>query len=53
MLDRVGGFEEPVKAQLLQLALQVGHREIGQQHDGVLVDVLAQILRIEMVSMQV
>jgi hypothetical protein len=52
MLDRVGGFEEPVKAQVLQLAPQVGHRIVGQQHDGVLVDVRAQVLRVEMVAVQ-
>ena len=53
VLDRVGGLEEPVEAQLLQFAAQVGHREVGQQHDGVLVDVLAQVLRVEVVLVQV
>ena len=52
MFHRIGGFEEPVKADLLQLALQVGHREVGQQHDRVLVDMLAQVLRVEMVGVQ-
>ena len=53
VLDRVRRLEEPVKAQLLQFALQVGHRVVGQQHDGVLVDVLAQVLRVEVVAVQV
>ena len=53
VLDGVGGLEEAVEAELLQLAPQIGHREVGQQHDGVLVDVLAQVLRIEVVLVQV
>ena len=53
VLDRVGGLEEAVKAELLELAAQVGHREVRQQHDGVLVDVLAQVLRVEVVAVQV
>ena len=53
VFDRVGGLEEPVEAELLQFALQVGHREVGQQHDRVLVDVLAQVLRVEVVVVQV
>ena len=53
MLDRVGGLEEAVEAQLLQFAPQVGHRVVRQQHDRVLVDVLAQVLRVEVVRVQV
>ena len=41
-----------MEAQLLQLALQIGHRIVGQQHDRVLVDVRAQVLRIEVVLVQ-
>jgi hypothetical protein len=40
VLDRVGRLEEPMEPQRLQLTLQVGHRVVRQQHDGVLVDVL-------------
>ncbi len=53
VFDRVGGLEEPVEAQLLQLAPQVGHREVRKQHDGVLVDVFGQVLRVEVVLVQV
>ena len=42
-----------VKAHLLEFALQVGHRVVGQQHDRVLVDVLAQGFRVEVVAVQV
>ncbi len=53
VLHRVGGLEEPVEAQRLQLAAQVRHRVVGQQHHGVLVDVRAQEGRIEVVLVQV
>ncbi len=53
VLDGIGGLEKAVEAKLFQLALQIGHRVVGQQHDGVLVDVFAQILRIEVVLVQV
>ena len=53
VFDRVGGLEEPGEPESLQFPAQVGHREIGQQHHGVLVDVLAQVLRIEVVLVQV
>jgi hypothetical protein len=53
VFDRVGGFKEPVKAHLLQLTPKVGNRIVGQQHHRVLVHVLAQILRVEVVGVQV
>ncbi len=53
VFDRVRRLEEPMEAHLLEFALQVGHREVGQQHDGVLVDVLAQVLGVEVVPVQV
>ena len=53
VLDRVGGLEEPVEAERLERATQVGHREVRQQHHGVLVDVRGQVSRIEVVLVQV
>ena len=52
VLDRVGGLEEAVETQLLQFAPQVGYREVRQQHDGVFVDVLGEMLRVEVVLVQ-
>ena len=53
VFDRVGGLEEPVKAQLLQLPAQVRHREVRQQDHRVLVDVIGEQLRIEVVLVRV
>ena len=53
VLDGVLGLEELVKAQCLQLALQIGHREVGQQHYGVFVDVFGQECGVEVIFMQV
>ena len=41
-----------METQLLQLPLEVGDGEVGQQHDRVLVDVVAQEPGIEVVQMQ-
>ena len=53
VLDGVLRLEEPVEAELVQFPLEVGHREVGQQHYGVLVDVLGEQLGIEVVLVQV
>ena len=53
VLDRVGGLEEAVKAQLLQRISQIGHRIVRQQHHRVLVDVRSQKLGVEVVLVQV
>ncbi|CAB4916045.1 unannotated protein [freshwater metagenome] len=53
VLDRVGGLVELVEAELLQLVLEIEHRVVRQQHRRVLVDVFGQVLRIEVVLVQV
>jgi hypothetical protein len=52
VLDRVRRLEESMETDFLEFALQVGHRVVGQQHDRVLVDVVAQVLRVEVVAVQ-
>lgn len=53
MLHRIAGLEESVKAQLLQRVSQVRHGKVRQQDRRVLVDVLGQVLRVEVVLVQV
>ena len=53
VLDGVFRLEELVEAELLEFTLEVRHRVIGEQDCGVLVDVRDQILRIEVVLVQV
>ena len=53
VLHRIGRLEEAVKPQGLQRAPQVGHREVGQQDDGVLVDVGGEVGRVEVIGVEV
>ena len=53
MLDGVLGLEELVKAQRLQLPLEVWHRKVRQQHHGVGVHVLSEQGWVEVVGVQV
>ncbi|BDH55213.1 hypothetical protein MTP03_01520 [Tsukamurella sp. PLM1] len=53
VLHRVLRLEELREAQLLQLAPQVRDGVVRQEDGGVLVDVLDQVLRVEVVAVQV
>ncbi|CDZ88344.1 hypothetical protein RHRU231_40094 [Rhodococcus ruber] len=53
VLDGIGRLEELREPELLELATQVRDREVGQQHRRVLADVLAQVLRVEVILVQV
>src|SRR5581483_10496122 len=50
---RIGGLEKPMEAKLFQFTAKILDGKVGKQHDGVLVDVLAEVARVEVVVVQV
>ena len=52
MFDGILGLDKLVKAQRLQLTLEIGNRIVGQEHHGVFVDMLDEQCGVEVVFVQ-